>query len=160
MARYISEDEFIEWVKEHWCADCQNDNGLRCRACCIDDAIDLVEEAPEADVVPRAEVDKIIGKLECLLCHVTWGRLSKHTYDLRTMETVATNCINETYNDGWGEGYKECAREIFEEIGKILYKHTNIAIKEKSVTCELTIDYIGEDIAELKKKYTGGSENE
>ena len=51
MARYINEDEFIAWVKEHWCADCQNDNGLRCRVCWIDDAIDIVEEAPEADVV-------------------------------------------------------------------------------------------------------------
>ena len=50
----------------------------------------------------------------------------------------------------------EVAREIFEEIGKILYKHTNIAMKEKSVTCELAIDYIGEDVAELKKKYTEG----
>lgn len=56
MARYINEDEFVAWVKEHWCADCQNDNGLRCRACWIDDAIDIVEEAPEADVVPRAEL--------------------------------------------------------------------------------------------------------
>ena len=50
----------------------------------------------------------------------------------------------------------EIASEIFEEIGKILYKHTDIAIKEKSITCELAIDYIGEDIAELKKKYTEG----
>ena len=57
MARYINEDEFVEWVKEHWCADCQNDNGLRCRVCWIDDAIDIVEEAPEADVVPRIELD-------------------------------------------------------------------------------------------------------
>ena len=54
----------------------------------------------------------------------------------------------------------EVAREIFEEIGKILYKHTNIAIKEKSTTCELAIDYLGEDIAELKKKYTEGKNND
>jgi hypothetical protein len=60
MARYINEDEFIAWVKEHWCADCQNDNGLRCRACWIDDAIDIVEEAPEVDVVPRTELAREI----------------------------------------------------------------------------------------------------
>ena len=60
MPRYINEDEFVAWVKEHWCADCQNDNGLRCRACWIDDAIDIVEEAPEADVAPRSEVAREI----------------------------------------------------------------------------------------------------
>ena len=59
MARYINEDEFIRWVKEHWCADCQNDNGLRCRACWIDDAIDIVEEAPAADVAPKSEVERL-----------------------------------------------------------------------------------------------------
>ena len=51
MPRYINKEEFFAWVKERWCSDCQNDNGLRCRACWIDDAIDIVEEAPEADVV-------------------------------------------------------------------------------------------------------------
>lgn len=56
MARYINEDEFVAWVKEHWCSDCNNDNGLRCRACWIDDAIDIVEEAPPADVAPKSEV--------------------------------------------------------------------------------------------------------
>ena len=60
MPRYINEDEFVAWVKQHWCADCNNDNGLRCRACWIDDAIDIVEEAPPADVVPKSEVAREI----------------------------------------------------------------------------------------------------
>ena len=64
MARYINEDEFVAWVKEHWCADCQNDNGLRCRACWIDDAIDIVEEAPPADVVPKSEVERLQNILD------------------------------------------------------------------------------------------------
>ena len=60
MARYINEDEFIAWVKEHYCSDCNNDNGLRCRVCWLDDAIDLVEEAPPADVAPKSEVAREI----------------------------------------------------------------------------------------------------
>lgn len=65
-----------------------------------------------ADVAPRAEVDELIYKLECLLGHATGGRLSKHTYDLRTMETVVTDYINKSYSDGMAE----VARKIFEEI--------------------------------------------
>ena len=101
---------------------------------------------PTADVVPKSEVDKLIGKFECFLCHATGGRLSKHTYDLGTMESVATDCINETYNDGYGEGYKECASEIFEEIWEMF-------IPEKSATdCAYYFDMY--ELAELKKKYT------
>ena len=94
----------------------------------------------------KTEVEQLIGKLECLLCHATGGRLSKYTYDLRTMETVVTDCINETYNDGFAEGYKECAREIFEEIDVFLERFINDPFYSKG-------DLIY-DLAELKKKYT------
>ena len=96
----------------------------------------------KSDVAPQNEVDKLIGKFECFLCHATGGRLSKHTYDLGTMESVATDCINETYNDGYGEGYKECASEIFEEIYEDCFDQFGY------------IDY--EKLAKLKKKYTEG----
>jgi hypothetical protein len=89
----------------------------------------------------REQIEELIYKLECLLCHATGGRLSKHTYDLGTMESVATDCINETYNDGYGEGYKDCANEIFEEIYEDCFDQFGY------------IDY--EKLAELKKKYTG-----
>ena len=97
---------------------------------------------PTAEIVPKSEYDKLICKLECLLCHVTGSRLSKHTYDLKTMETVATDCINETYNDGFGEGYKECAREIFEEIEKWLSGDDQLAVITRR------------KLAQIKKKYT------
>ena len=106
----------------------------------------IVHEQPTANVVPKSEVDKLIGKFECFLCHVTGSRLSKHTYDLRTMETVANDCINETYNDGYGEGYKECAREIFEEIDKLHIHVSSI--------------YDAKRYAKLKKKYTEGKDEQ
>ena len=51
------------------------------------------------DVMPESEVDEpiytdeLIYKLECLLCHATGNRLSKHTYDLRTMESAVTDYV-------------------------------------------------------------------
>ena len=67
MPRYINEDEFVAWAKKCYCSDCNNDNGLRCRVCWIDDAIDLVEEAPEADVAPRSEVERLYYNLQAVL---------------------------------------------------------------------------------------------
>lgn len=55
--------------------------------------------------------------------------------------------------------YKKAVHEIFDKIGKILYKHTKIAIKKNNIASEITIDYIGEDIAELKEEYTKGAGN-
>lgn len=97
-------------------------------------------------------------------------QMSEHKFDTEKMviEAVFKTGVNvdkdeliralqydrDQYDKGYADAKADVAMEIFEEIGKILYKHTNIAIKEKSITCELAIDYIGEDIAELKKKYT------
>ena len=108
------------------------------------EASKVIDRIPTADVVPKSEVEEIIGKFECLLCHVTEGRLSKYTYDLRTMETVATDCINETYNDGYAEGGQEVAREIFEEIENFIPRFRVGYFSYASLT---------EGIAELKKKY-------
>jgi hypothetical protein len=104
---------------------------------------------PTADVVPKSEVENLIYKLECLLCHATDGKLSKHTYDLGTMETVVTDCFNETYNDGYGEGYKDCAMDIFAELET-----------KAPFFCEnqIAYDHFNEEIFELKKKYTGEQE--
>ena len=104
MARYIDADAAAELARLTYCKDCKSYNGVMCRACAFDDAMSFIDDFPEADVAPRADV----------------------------------------------------AREIFEEIEKIIIKHLNDAIKSKSVTAEISIDYIELDIAELKKKYTEG----
>lgn len=102
--------------------------------------------APTADVVPKSEVDELIYKLECLLCHATGGRLSKHTYDLRTMETVVTDYINESYSDGMAE----VARAIFEEIESLLRLNS---MQGDIFTGKYFDVELEADIAELKKKY-------
>ena len=42
----------------------------------------------------------------------------------------------------------------------VLYLVVCVNMTKKKKTSELEIDYIGEDIAELKKKYTGEKEDE
>ena len=135
---------------------------------------------PPADVVPRAEVEQ----LEYTLAGVMWSvdkwlegdeleqdevnrAITMREKTLRIVEELRAEVeeLKESYlrfeeTSGLRKAKTEVAREIFAEIGKILYKHTNLAIKANSVSCELMIDYIGEDIAELKKKYTKGGDIE
>ena len=64
------------------------------------------------------------------------------------------------YDDGGYRKQSEVAKEIFDEIGKL------VSTNKKTVACatyEETIFYIEdfiEDLAELKKKYTGEKEDE
>ena len=38
---YLERNALIERIKKSYCKDCQNYNGVRCRACGIGDAIDV-----------------------------------------------------------------------------------------------------------------------
>ena len=102
---------------------------------------------PRYIVVPRAKYEELIYKLECLLIHATGGKLSKHTYDLRTMESVVTDYINDTYNEGTVDGYKTCAEEIFEKIN---------AIKKEYASGDIDGNELYIRLYQLEKKYTEG----
>lgn len=52
MAEYFEREATIKRIEEVYCADCNSYNGVRCRACGIGDAIDMIEDAPAADVAP------------------------------------------------------------------------------------------------------------
>ena len=60
MPRYIEEEAFVKWVEEHFCNGCNNYGGIKCKSCSVDDAISMVESAPTADVVPKAELANAI----------------------------------------------------------------------------------------------------
>ena len=66
---------------------------------------------------------------------------------------------DEIYTAGYRKA-SELAREIFEEIGKILYKYDQIAERDKSEYGELIVGDIGCAIGELKKKYTESEDTE
>lgn len=46
---YIERNALIERIKKAYCDGCENYNGVRCRTCDIDDAIDVVEDAPTVE---------------------------------------------------------------------------------------------------------------
>lgn len=52
MAEYLERGATIKRIEEVYCAGCNSYNGVRCRACGIGDAIDMIEDAPAADVAP------------------------------------------------------------------------------------------------------------
>jgi hypothetical protein len=107
--------------------------------------------AAEANKDLDAKAENLAYKLGCLLCHATGGRLSKHTYDLLTMEKVVTDYLDETYREGKEDGYKnakaEVAREIFTEIERLML--------DGEIGGKYPAKVINPDkYAELKKKYT------
>lgn len=50
MAEFISREATIKRIREVYCVGCNSYHGVRCRACEAGDAIDIIEDAPAADV--------------------------------------------------------------------------------------------------------------
>lgn len=69
--RLIDANKRISEIKQLYCASCDNYGGTKCRACWVDDAMCLIEDAPTVDAVEVVRcrechcytpVDKRIGK--------------------------------------------------------------------------------------------------
>ena len=45
---YLERSALIERIQKAYCDGCENYNGVRCRACGIGNAIDVVDDAPTA----------------------------------------------------------------------------------------------------------------
>ena len=77
MAEYIERDALMLRIKEIHCAGCDSYNGLRCRACLVDDALDYIDSEPAADVEPvlHGEWRKSGPLLECQSCGELYSRL-------------------------------------------------------------------------------------
>ena len=52
MAEYIEREALMRRIKEIHCAECDSYDGLRCRACWVDDTLDYIDSEPAADVAP------------------------------------------------------------------------------------------------------------
>ena len=53
MSEFVDREKAIANIKAAYCCGCENYNGVRCRACQIMDAMDVLEDAPA--VVPDAQ---------------------------------------------------------------------------------------------------------
>ena len=49
---YIEREALMSRIKEIHCAECDSYNGVRCRACWVDDTLDYIDSEPAADVSP------------------------------------------------------------------------------------------------------------
>lgn len=57
------------------------------------------------------EYEEVVYKLECLLCHATGNKLSKHTYTLETMEDVVTDHIEDLCNEAVQDALEERSKK-------------------------------------------------
>lgn len=70
---YLERNALIERIKKAYCDGCENYNGVKCRACGIGDAIDVVEDAPTALERTARWIwivqDGTFTRFECSRCH-------------------------------------------------------------------------------------------
>ena len=136
MARYIDADWIYEKVENRY----RLSSGIEHR--CERDLLDLICSAPTADVVPKSEVD-------------TWYQLYhsiKEELKLEKMYHRETENLCDRYCIESQQAKKQVAREIFEEIEKLSYRFMN---DKHYIFGDMVWD-----IAELKKKYTEGKDEQ
>ena len=87
MDEYISREATIKRIKEVYCVGCNSYHGVRCRACGTGDAIDMIEDAPAADVAPvvHGEWEIVVGSngkeyMVCTRCRVSQDLTGVFTY--------------------------------------------------------------------------------
>lgn len=68
MAEFISREATIKRINEVYCIGCNSYNGVRCRACGTGDAIDMIEDAPAADVAPVVHAQWIEDESGIIIC--------------------------------------------------------------------------------------------
>lgn len=127
MAEYIDREALLELINE----DCKykkptNEYTRGCNDVC-EWAIRTIENMPTADVVPKSEVEELKAII------------ADHKASEERWEELYSNTKSEV------------AREIFEEIEKILAK--NIGCNSNTIAF-YKVDKVDDAIAELEKKYT------
>ena len=63
MTECVEREATIKRIKEVYCVGCNSYNGVRCRACGTGDAIDIIEDAPVADVAPIEALERLRDEL-------------------------------------------------------------------------------------------------
>lgn len=63
MTECVEREATIKRIKEVYCVGCNSYNGVRCRACGTGDAIDIIVDAPAADVAPIEALERLRDEL-------------------------------------------------------------------------------------------------
>ena len=78
MTECIEREATIKRIEGVYCVGCNSYNGVRCRACGTGDAIDMIEDAPAAEVAP--------------VVHGRWDDSGRYTFPGGTTAVRCTNC--------------------------------------------------------------------
>lgn len=60
MSEFIDREKAIAKIKAAYCRGCENYNGVRCRACQIMDAMDVLEDEPAVPVIDAKSMKKYL----------------------------------------------------------------------------------------------------
>ena len=93
MAEYIEREVFLKDAEIRYCLPCKGAgkdyNGLKCRACWVDDMMGDVDDAPAADVAPVVHGRWVFWKD----LPYSWGQIPKNKYHLYCSE-----CLEQAFN--------------------------------------------------------------
>ena len=90
MARLIDADNRIAEIKKIHCDGCDNYGGVKCRACWVDDAMCLIDDATAADAV------EVIRCKDCVHydgegCLLTYGEFEPNLMDFCSYGEMKTD---------------------------------------------------------------------
>lgn len=85
MSEFIDREKAIAKIKAAYCRGCENYNGVRCRACQIMDAMDVLEDEPAVPVIDAKSMKKYLTDWkDGLVGSENWG----YSYAIRAEQTV------------------------------------------------------------------------
>lgn len=85
MSEFIDREKAIANIKAAYCCGCEHYNDVRCRACQIMDAMDVLEDEPEVPVIDAKSMEKYLTDWkDGLTGSENWGDL----YAIRAKQTV------------------------------------------------------------------------
>ena len=68
--RLIDTETVIRKLRKANCAECDNYNAIRCRACWVDDVVSLLDDSPKVDAVEVVHGRWAIINEYCCVCSV------------------------------------------------------------------------------------------
>lgn len=85
MSEFIDREKAIANIKAAYCCGCEHYNGVRCRACQIMDAMDVLEDEPAVPVIDAKSMKKYLTDWkDGLAGSEKWG----YSYAIRAKQTV------------------------------------------------------------------------
>lgn len=85
MSEFIDREKAIANIEAAYCCGCEHYNGVRCRACQIMDAMDVLEDEPAVPVIDAKSMKKYLTEWKDGL---TWSGDWGYSYAIRAKQTV------------------------------------------------------------------------